>query len=97
VSDPPVLRTIRIWADTVSKFATRCRQRSCRRPIWFAQSVGRGKMIPFDGRPIPVRTELEPGTTRTVWYLDERQIHFVTCPGARKRPAPRPIPSPPED
>lgn len=87
MTDPLILQTVRVWADTVSKGnAARCRQRRCRGLIWFAQTIVRGKMMPFSGPKTPVRTEVEEGTGRTIWHMDERQIHFVTCKGRKPNP-----------
>jgi hypothetical protein len=82
-------RTIRIWADTVSRSAARCRRRKCRAPIWFAQTVARGKLIPFDGPAQPTRRDVELGTGRPIWEIDEARVHFANCKGtpAVSRPA----------
>jgi hypothetical protein len=97
MSDSPLNpRTVKVWADTISKQTAKCRGRRCTARIWFAQSVGRGKMMPFDGPPRPVRSELENGTGRAIWDIAETQLHFVTCKDAKRRPA-TPPPTPRRD
>jgi len=84
---PNLSRPVRVWADTITATQTRCRNRKCRRWIWFAQTVGRGRLLPFEGARVALRDEHEPDTGRRILVFPESQLHFRQCAGQPARPA----------
>lgn len=73
-------RRVSVWKDTVR--VGRCRSERCGAKIWFAQTVGRGKNMPFDGDPVPLRTLTDHETGRLIWEVLYESSHFRSCPAA---------------
>ncbi len=71
-------KTTNIWADTIRP-AT-CTSPSCRRQIYWADTVDSGKSIPFDRRPVALIKTAELGTGREKWQIDLASTHWATCP-----------------
>lgn len=83
---PPLVRTVKVWADTVSKgHVAACRGRTCQERLWFARTVATNSAMPFDGPIVAVRTEPEPGGTgRVIWHVDTRRAHHGNCQDAAR-------------
>lgn len=68
---------VRVWDDT--RGPGRCR--SCDAKLTWFETVA-GKKIPFDGDPVPRRSEHDPATRRLILYLGSDDVHWATCPDA---------------
>lgn len=55
--------------------------RSCGARISWYETVG-GKRMPFDGTPVPRRTEQHPDTHQLIEHMSADDVHWRTCPDA---------------
>lgn len=60
--------------------------RTCHRPLVWGLTP-KGKWMPFDGDPQPLRTEQDPTTLVRYEFWARALVHFANCPAwARSRP-----------
>ncbi len=75
-------RMIAIWANTIR--VGKCRAATCRARIFFAETVARGKNMPFSGDPIPYERDKDRTTGREIWRVPFESIHFRDCREANR-------------
>lgn len=68
----------RIWADTIGQ--ARCKGPTCGARITWAELVGTGKRMCFNGELVALKIAPEKDTGRQVWYVDLSTNHWATCP-----------------
>jgi len=68
-------KTIAIYSDTRG----RARCRGCQASITWAEIVGSGKKMPFDGDPVALSTHHDPANRRLIEVLDLAENHWGSC------------------
>jgi hypothetical protein len=73
-----------VWADRWT--FGHCKAEACRAKLTFAANARTGRVMPFTGTPVVLRTEMRaprPGVLRQAALVDLAQSHFATCVDAR--------------
>lgn len=58
--------------------------RSCGAPLTWAETFPGKKRMPFDGDPVPRRSEHDPETHELIEHLSRADVHWATCPDAKQ-------------
>lgn len=78
---------VRVYANETrgSTWSAKSRCRDCEQPITWFYTLN-GHKLPLNGHePVPLKTERELASNRTVEIHERASVHFETCP-ERNRP-----------
>lgn len=73
-------QTIEIWSDT--RGHSICRGKHCGARLLWAEVVGTGRRMCFDGEPVALKTRHDPTSGRLIETLELSANHWSTCPDA---------------